>query len=77
MVKIRYDYLKKLQKYGMNLTPVEPDKKPELKNGKWFHAWTLKELAKKVFFIEVEKKQHEAILQTQTLHDPGNKIIKS
>ena len=36
-----------------------------------------KELAKKAFFIEVEKKLHEAILQTQALHDPENKIIKS
>ena len=34
-------------------------------------------LAKKNFFIEVEKKQHEAILQIQPLHDPENKIIKS
>ncbi len=47
MTEIRYDYLKKLQKWGMNLTPVLPDKKPETKNGKWFHAWTLRELAKK------------------------------
>ena len=37
----------------------------------------LEKLAKKNFFIEVEKKQHEAILQTQPLHDPENKIIKS
>ena len=37
----------------------------------------IEELAKKTFFIEVEKKQHEAILQTQPLHDPENKIIKS
>jgi hypothetical protein len=37
----------------------------------------IEELAKKVFFIEVEKKQHEAILQTQPLHDPENKIIKN
>ena len=36
----------------------------------------LEELKKKDFFIEVEKKQHEAILQTQTLHDPENKILK-
>ena len=47
MTEIRYDYLKKLQKWGMNLTPVRSDKKPETKNGKWFHAWTLRELAKK------------------------------
>ena len=37
----------------------------------------IKELAKKTFFIEVEKKQHEAILHTQPLHDPENIIIKS
>ena len=37
----------------------------------------IEELTKKTFFIEVEKKQHEAILQTQSLHDPENKIIKS
>ena len=37
----------------------------------------IEELVKKTFFIEVEKKQHEAILQTQPLHDPENKIIKS
>ena len=47
MVEIRYDYLKKLQKWGMNLTPVRSDKKPELVNGKWFYGWTLKDLAKK------------------------------
>ena len=35
------------------------------------------ELAKKTFFIEVEKKKYEATLQTQPLHDPENKIIKS
>ncbi len=35
------------------------------------------ELAKKTFFVEVEKKQYEAVLLTQPLHDPGNKIIKS
>ena len=38
---------------------------------------TIKELAKKTFYIEVEKKQYEAILHTQPLHDPENKIIKS
>ena len=37
----------------------------------------IQELTKKLFFIEVEKKQYEAILQTQPLHDPENKIIKS
>ena len=37
----------------------------------------IEELAKKSFFIEVEKKQHEAILLTQPLHDPENIIIKS
>jgi len=37
----------------------------------------IEELAKKTFFIEIEKKQHEAILQTKPLHDPENKIIKS
>ena len=47
MVEIRYDYLKKLQKWGMQLTPVRSDKKPELVNGKWFYGWTLKDLAKK------------------------------
>ena len=47
MTEIRYDYLKKLQKWGMNLTPVQSNKKPELKNGKWFYGWTLRELAKK------------------------------
>jgi len=35
------------------------------------------ELRKKTFFIEVEKKQYEAILLSQPLHDPENKIIKS
>ena len=38
---------------------------------------SIEELAKKTFFIEVEKKQHEATLQTRPLHDPENKIIKS
>ena len=37
----------------------------------------IEELAKKTFFIEVEKKQYEAILQTRSLHDPENKITKS
>ena len=35
------------------------------------------ELEKKTFFIEVEKKKYEAILLSQPLHDPENKIIKS
>jgi len=38
---------------------------------------TMTALSKKTFFIEVEKKKHEAILQTIPLHDPENKIIKS
>ena len=38
---------------------------------------SLEDLMNKTFFIEVEKKQHEAILQTRPLHDPDNKIIKS
>ena len=38
---------------------------------------SIDELAKKTFFIEVEKKKHEAILHTKPLHDPENKIIKS
>ena len=36
----------------------------------------IQELAKKPFFIEVEKKQYEAILHVKPLHDPENKIIK-
>ena len=47
MVKIRYDYLKKLQKWGMNLTPMQSNKKPENVNGHHFYGWTLKDLAKK------------------------------
>ena len=47
MTNITFDYLKKLQKWGMNLTPVQSNKKPETKNGEWFHGWTLRELAKK------------------------------
>jgi len=35
------------------------------------------ELVKKTFFIEVEKKKYEALLQVQPLHDPENKILKS
>jgi 4-methylaminobutanoate oxidase (formaldehyde-forming) len=38
---------------------------------------SIKELTKKTFFIEVAKKKYEAILQSQALHDPENKIIKS
>ena len=38
---------------------------------------SIKELAKEVFFIEVEKKQYEAVLQLQALHDSENKILKS
>ena len=37
----------------------------------------IEELAKKTFFIEIEKKKYEAILQTKPLHDPENKIIKN
>ena len=37
----------------------------------------IKELVKKVFFIEVEKKRYEAVLHEKALHDPENKIIKS
>ena len=40
-------------------------------------ASSIEELAKKTFFIEVEKKKYEANMLTQTLHDPKNKIIKS
>ncbi len=36
-----------------------------------------KELAKKIFFIEVEKKRYEAVLHENILHDPENKIMKS
>ena len=39
--------------------------------------YSIKELEKKTFFIEVEKKQYEAVLQTKPLHDPENKIVKS
>ena len=37
----------------------------------------LEEFAKKKFFVEVEKKLHEAVLQTKPLHDPKNIIIKN
>jgi 4-methylaminobutanoate oxidase (formaldehyde-forming) len=37
----------------------------------------IEELAKKVYFIEVEKKMYEAVLLKKTLHDPENKLIKS
>ena len=37
----------------------------------------IEKLAKKVYFIEVEKKKYEAFLNIKTLHDPDNKIIKS
>ena len=37
----------------------------------------IEELAKKFFFIEVEKKLYEAVLQTEPLHDPKNVIIKN
>ena len=35
------------------------------------------ELVKRKFFIEVEKKKYEAILLSEPLHDPENKIAKS
>jgi len=38
---------------------------------------TVEELTKKTFFIEVEKKQYEAVLEKKMLHDPENKIINS
>jgi 4-methylaminobutanoate oxidase (formaldehyde-forming) len=38
---------------------------------------SIKKLAKKAFFIEVEKKKYEAILLEKALHDPENIIIKS
>ena len=37
----------------------------------------IEKLSKKVYFIEVEKKKYEAVLQKRMLHDPENKIIKS
>jgi len=37
----------------------------------------IEELAKKKFFIEVEKKLHEAVLQKEPLHDPKNIILKN
>ena len=37
----------------------------------------IEELAKKIFFIEVEKKLYEAVLQMEPLHDPKNVIIKN
>ncbi len=37
----------------------------------------IEELAKKTFFIEVEKKKYEAVLLTRALHDPENKILKN
>jgi len=39
--------------------------------------FSIEELAKKVYFIEVEKQMYEAILLKKTLHDPENKLIKS
>jgi len=39
--------------------------------------YPIEELAKKTFFIEVEKKKYEAILITHALHDPENKILKN
>jgi len=47
MTEIRYDYLKKLQKWGMNLTPMQSNKHPENVNGHHFYGWSLRELAKK------------------------------
>ncbi len=38
---------------------------------------SIKDLVKKTLFIEVEKKQYEAVLRTQPLHDPENKLIKN
>mgnify|MGYP006091409803 CR=1 FL=1 len=37
----------------------------------------IEELAKKIYFIEVEKKKYEAVLNVKALHDPESKIIKS
>ncbi|MDC0231866.1 FAD-dependent oxidoreductase [Pelagibacteraceae bacterium] len=37
----------------------------------------IEELAKKIFFVEVEKKLYEAVLQMEPLHDPKNVIIKN
>jgi len=47
MKSIAVGKIKKLQELGFNMTPVLLNKKPELVRGKWFHGWTLKELAKK------------------------------
>jgi len=38
---------------------------------------SIEELAKRSYFIEVEKKKYEANMLTQTLHDPDNEIIKN
>jgi 4-methylaminobutanoate oxidase (formaldehyde-forming) len=37
----------------------------------------IEELAKKVYFIEVEKKKYEAVLCQEALHDPKNIKMKS
>ena len=36
----------------------------------------MQELVKKDFFIEVEKKKYEAVLEPRALHDPDNLIIR-
>ena len=38
---------------------------------------SFEDLDKKTFFIEVEKKKYEAVLEINSLHDPDNKILKS
>ena len=38
---------------------------------------TSEELVQKKFFIEVEKKKYEAILEPEALHDPKNKMVKN
>ena len=43
---INVNTIEKFRSYKMNLTPVGMDKKPKLKNGKWFYDWTDQELLK-------------------------------
>ena len=84
MTSIKYDYLKKLQKWGMNLTPMQSNKHPENVNGHHFYGWSLRELAKKerigvfhksgFYDIDFDDEKYN-YLRKKTL-DLGNDILR-
>tara|TARA_R100001126_G_scaffold63223_1_gene36092 strand:- start:572 stop:2596 length:2025 start_codon:yes stop_codon:yes gene_type:complete len=69
-MSINLENIQRWKSYGFNLTPVNPkDKKPVLKDGKWFYEWSDEELLKavrlgyfhklsKVFTVDLDDKSY-------------------